>query len=603
VPKSTNVALFNGELWYGAGASLFGAPLQPSSASAELDADFDGIVDAVPVAMTVAPDGTLYDLIADGETSWQLQAYAPGTTGSARPEEIITGRGYPMQVVLVGDGIDVLATTGFNTARAASTLWTYAYGAGNRPKPIRTLHLGANVTDVASDDYDRIYVAHRGGAGISVYPAAATCTCGMVRTIATGSRPNDAIAVSRDGVAYVLSKHPASGNVTINAYAPGNDGPASSFRLGPIPGSRGTPAGGITVDSDGNLYVGFRDARNRTSVDVYAPRDASGPRKQIDTPSPGGSVTAIAIGPIVPFPVPVRGVLYAGNGSIVNAFSLGANGAAAPQRSLTGLLGPDSPGGPTYRETGPITATGDGRLYVARSTGPASGSGGCSIAAESPTANGSAPPLFTVPCPSDERVWLGREPNAILDVAAVNVSGSSPTTTISRVSAARGGPGDLALPFPGSLFTTDLQGDIFIAEQTTLYEYAAGAVTGASPIRRIDFQNIYQNGFSAGATAAAPDGTVYVLALSASSQNQPSTTAVYVYAPGKSPAVRFLPNGGVGAAIAVDSADELYVALNVYPGPSRSEVDVFGPDGSLRRSILNPVPAYTPITALTVFEQ
>jgi hypothetical protein len=603
-PKSTNVALFNGELWYGAGATLLGVPLQAGGASAELDADFGGIVDAVPVAMTIAPDGTLYDLIADGETSWQLQAYAPGTFGAAGPEEVIAGSGYPQQVVLVGDGIDVLSTVNFNTANASSTLWTYAYGAGNRPQPIRTLSLGPNVNDVASDDYDRIYVARRGGAGISVYGPAAKCNCNPIRTIATGARSNDAIAISSDGIAYVLSKGSGGGAATIDAYAPGNDGPSSSRSIGPISASRGTPMGGITVDSDGKVYVNFKDARNRNSVDVYAPNanGAATPLTAIAAPTQGGYVTAIAIGPIVPAPAPVHGVLYVGNGSIVNAFALGANGAVAPQRSLTGLLGPDSPGGTTYRETGPMTATTDGRLYVARSTGPAFGSGDCSIAAESPSANGSAPPLFAVPCPSDERVWLGHQPNAILDVAAVNVSGSSPATTISRFGAPRGGPGDLTLPFPGSLFTTDQQGDIFIAELSTLYEYAPDAVTGASPIRRIDIQNIYENGFGAGAAAAGPDGTVYVLALSASSPNQPSTTAVYAYAPGTSPAVRFLPNGGVGAAIAVDSANELYVALNFYPGPSRSEVDVFGPNGLLR-SVLNPVPAYTPITALSIFEQ
>ncbi len=594
VPKSSNVALFNGTLWYGAGASLFGVPLQPAGTGAELDGSLDGIVDPVPVAMTIAPDGTLYDLIADGETSWQLQAYAPGTFGAARPEEVIAGPGYPQQVVLVGDGIDVLSTEDFNTPQAASTLWTYAYGAGNRPQPIRTVHLGASVSDVASDNSDRIYVARRGG-GITVYAAATTCACSPVRTIATGSRSNDAIAISRDGIVYVLSKDPNGGAVTIDAYAPGNGGPSPSRTIGPIAASRGTPTGGITVDSDGKVYVNFKDARNRSSVDVYAPSasGAGAPLNTIATPSQGGYVTAIAIGPLMQAPPPSSGVLYVGNGRLVNAFALGASGAASPQRSLTAVLGPDYPGGPSYLNAFATTTTTDGRLDVARGGGATPTVGTCSIAVEDPTANGSSGLDETLPCQPNGLLGLGRGPNGILDVATVTGSGSSTTTTITRYF---GSNAQLVLPFAATLFTTDAQGDLYVAALDAVHEYAPDAVTGASPLRTVDLGSIFQNGLVPAALAAAADGTLYVLTRGDSPQ-----TAVYVFTPDGRSTILWGPSGGTGTAIAVDAAGELFLGVSFGSGPSRTEVDVYRTNG-MTRSLLNPVPAGTAITTLTVFE-
>ena len=598
--RSTNVALFNGELWYGAGGSLLGVPLQPGGQSAELDASYDGIVDPVPVAMTVAPDGTLYDLVSDGETSWALQAYAPGTFGAAGPEETIRGNGYPQQIVLVGDGIDVLSTVGFNTSSTASTLWTYVYGAGNNPQPIRTLNLGRNVTDVASDDYDHLFVAHRGGAGISVYRAAATCNCSPIRTIATGSKSNDAIAVSADGIAYVLSKDPSSGAVTIDAYAPGNDGPAPTRSIGPIAASRGTPTGGITVDSDGKLYVNFKDARNRNSVDVYAAtaNGAVAPLQTIAAPVHGGYVTAIAIGPLVQAPPPTApaGVLFVLNHSTLYSYPLSANGAAAPTQTIDVLR---DPSGRTYQGAyAPmVTTVVDRRLYVSRFAGDGPVNAVCSFAIESIDAGFAANFLDTLACPYGSPS-VARGNDGALDTV---VWGSSQTTLY------RDGInfGSLTVPIAYTVFTTDSTANIYFARGDRVDEYAANAVTGATPIRSISF-----GGAEVARLAVAPDGTLYA----ATATSQPPdyaviTETIQVVPPGQTGPARSITGGfasrGIDpvAGLAVDSAGELYVAVDLDPTGSKINVYAPGASGNATpvRSIADPVPSGTQILSITIF--
>jgi len=605
VPTSSNVDLFNGTLWYGAGASLYGVPLQPGGGSAELDGTMDGIVDPVPVAMTIARDGTLYDLISDDETAWQLQAYAPGTFGSARPEATIAGTGYPQQVVLVGDGIDVLSTVNFNTNSAASTLWTFAYGAGNRPQPIRRLNLGVNVNDVATDNYDHLYVARRGG-GISVYAAGATCNCSPIRTIQTGAKSNDAIAVSRDGIAYVLSKDPSSGAVTIDAYAPSNNGPSPSRSIGPISPSRGTPTGGITVDSDGKVYVNFKDARNHNSVDVYAPTSngAVAPERSVDTPVQGGYVTAIAIGPLMtsnPPPAP-RGTLYALNGTVVNAYALSANGAAAPQRSITGLLNPDYAGGPAFVASQSMATTSDGRLFAVRITDPSAAPRTCSIGEYSADANGSNGLLSQTPClPGNQAMTLlARGPTGLVDEARLFFDPVIEHTEIRR-GVPPGSSDVFYLPYVASGFTTDPRGEMYVANYsstaftTAVAEYAADAPNHAPPVRTITIPG------DQGVLAAAADGTLF-----ASAPNLPGRgpTSIYVVAPGATSPTRTItiPDSGV-ASMAVDSAGELFVAVNDRSG--NSSVRVFAPGASGNatpiRTILNPVP-YGTIYVLAVSE-
>jgi hypothetical protein len=583
VPKSTNVALFDGELWYGAGASLYGVPLQSGGASAELDGNLDGIVDAVPVAMTIAPDGTLYDLISDDETSWKLQAYAPGAFGAQRPEETISGSGYPQQVVLVGDGIDVLATTGFNTSNAQATLRTYAYGAGNNPQPIRKLKLGTNVSDVASDNLDRIYVA-RHGAGISVYAAAATCNCSPIRTIATGAKSNDAIAVSGDGIVYVLSKDPGSGAVTIDAYAPGNNGPAPSRTIGPIAASRGTPVGGITVDSDGKVYVNFKTARG-SSTDVYA-ANANGPASPVNTigtPSNGGYVTAIAIGPLVHGPVAPSGTLYVAGADEIDLFPVTASGSVSPRQRITGFY--SAPGQPSYhnsRGLGGVAAGANGEFAAYQNIRAGNIDDTVSLLTGAAAPSGASITSVTY---ADDGLGEGLAiaPNGEIAIAIQRYEGPD----LQRY--AYGAPPTKLSDVPGvaNFIAYGPNGDLFVRKYDSVVEYADPA-TLTAVVRTVPLPGY-------GPIAVAPDGTLY--GDSATVVNNATTESIYAFPPGSTTPNRTIgPFAGSGpstvAGLATDNASELYVALNTYNGTS-SVIQVYGAQGlpAPVRTITNPIPA------------
>ncbi|HZW53304.1 MAG TPA: hypothetical protein VFF00_04670, partial [Candidatus Elarobacter sp.] len=547
--QSSNVNLFNGTLWYGDGPVLLGVSLQSGGSDARIEGTLDGIVDAVPRAMTIAPDGTLYDLIDSGGTSWRMQMFAPGARSAAQPEQYIDGVGSPRQIVLVADGIDVLSMTSPGTRSQSAVLWTYAYAAGNAPSPIRRLALGANVTDVAADGNGRIYAAHSDGSGIAVYAPAATGAGARVRTIATRAHSDDAIAVGPDGTVYVLSKDDAAGTATIDAYAPAAAGPQPSRTIGPFTRSRGSVTGGITVDSEGNLYVGFDDARRVSSADVFAP-NASGtpsPLRTIPIPTHNGFVTSIVIGPLVPPPSGTRGTLYVGTADRVLAFDSAATGFSAPQRTITGLGGPDTFGALA------LATRSNGELWVMQGTFEVGGSvGGCRITVESPSADGTNGVLQTLDCGGTQGVGLVHGAADGMDLLVKN--SADPAYRVRRLGSAAG---DFQLPAAFtrySGFTTDAAGNMYVGAGDHVDVFDKSAPSGAAPIRSISFA-----GYRVGQLAVAPDGRLYALTFDSGPFG---THFIQVVAPGgSSPYQTIGPILDVQAVvgIATDSGGSLYV--------------------------------------------
>jgi hypothetical protein len=585
--QSSNVNLFNGTLWYGDGPVLLGVSLQSGGSDARIEGTLDGIVDAVPRAMTIAPDGTLYDLIDSGGTSWRMQMFAPGARGPAQPEQYIDGVGAPRQIVLVADGIDVLSLTSPETQSQAAVLWTYAYAAGNAPSPIRQLALGANVTDVAADGNGRIYAAHSDGSGIAVYPAGATSAGSRLRTIATGTHSDDAIAVGPDGTVYVLSKNDAAGTATIDAYAPGAAGPQPSRTIGPFTRARGLVTGGITVDSDGNLYIGFEDASRATSVDVFAP-NASGtpsPLRTLPIPTHNGFVTSIVIGPLIPpaSPPPVtRGTLYVGTPDRVLAFDSTASGFAAPQRTITGLSGPNDLGAFA------LATRSNGELWVMQGAGLTPQVGSCQVTVESPTADGTSGVLQTFDCGGTQGAGIARGAADGMDVV-VKYNGA----TTYRVRRLGNSAGDFQVPAGYGGFATDASGNMYFAAADRVDEFAASAPTGAAPIRSMSFA-----GRNVGRLAVAPDGRVYAVTFD---PGPFGTHYIQIVAPaGSSPYQTIGPIQDVQAVVAIasDSAGALYFGLQGAGVINGTEVNVWAPDASgtmhYVRSLERPVPLGAP---------
>ena len=405
----------------------------------------------------------------------------------------------------------------------------------------------------------------------------------------------------------MLSKDPSSGAVTIDAYVPANNGPSPSRSIGPISPSRGTPTGGITVDSDGKVYVNFKDGRNRNSVDVYSANasGAAAPERSVATPVQGGYVTAIAIGPLVtstPPPTP-RGTLYVLNGNVVDAFALSANGAAAPQRSIT-VLAPDYAGGPAYQYAQSMATTSDGRLFVVRNTDPSPGPAVCSIAEYRADANGANGLLSQTAClPSNEATTLlARGPSGLVDEARLFFYPTEYTEI------RRGVPPTssdvFSLPYVAYAFATDPRGEMYVetystpTTMSTISEYAPNAPNGAAPVRTITL---------GGVLAVAADGTLYAGGGSRPGPGPLAMGQILVVPPGATSPARTITLPDLAlvpvSGLAVDSAGELFVAGTDASGNNYVKVFAPGASGNATpiRTILNVAPN-GPIYAMAVFE-
>jgi hypothetical protein len=611
--RSSNTATFNGTLWYGDARSLYGIPLTYGAATTQINGSYAGLVAPTSRAMTVAPDGTLYELIqnnAAGPVGWQLRIYAPGSHGNAAPEETLSGSGYPLQVMLVADGIDVLSLSSQAGSRSA-TLSTFAYGSASNAPPIRTLSLGANVVDAATDRLNQIYVA-RSGTGVTVYPAAARCNCSPVRTIATGPLAPRSLAVANDGTVYVLM-HDNAGEVDyVNAYAPGNNGPTGSRVLGPYyentdvapPGWPVSAAtGGITVDAAGDLYLGFSDGGGNVRVEMYGAHDygTTPPARTIATPTFSTYLTSIAIGPatsgIAPAPT-----LYVASASQVLAFDAGASGSAAPLRTVGGFYlninGPPVGPGPGFKQTAwleAIATAPDGTLTALQATNYSRGMvtyvPGCKLTLLAANANGSAGVLGRPVCDGFLPRGMARGLDGEIDFVMTRNAGDA--QVVRRL--VNGVPaGSLTLPPAAgghNSLAVDRWGNFWMTTFGQVQEYAANSADGSGPV-----QAFALNG-DLGAMCIAPDGTIYVASQVSSAPNPPSNY-VYAVAPGTTVPARTLgPYPNPITALACDRHNLLYMGVSLLNGGG-TVVKVFdananGTPAPLRR-LENPVPFNDP---------
>jgi hypothetical protein len=603
--QSSNLTTFNATLWYGDDRSLYGIPLTNGPSAVRIDGSYAGLVDKSSRAMTIAIDGTLYELIQNNDpaapAAWQLRIYAPGTQGAATPEETLSGSGYPQQVMLVADGIDVLWSTRAPGQGGTSTLSTFAYGTASNAPPIRTLALGTNVTDVATDRGNNIYAAKNGGAGITVYPAGAQCACSPMRTIATGLQFERSIAVANDGTVYVLTDDPRTEIANVNAYAPGNNGPSASRVLGPFYESIdvapqswavSSPTGGITVDAAGDLFVGFADNAGQVRVEMYRPNDSGtpAPARTIPTPSFSTYITSITIGPALPGP-PLQPTLYVGSRDHVFAFDPNASGTAAPWRAVGHFYFASSrPGGPPDVSQLSAIATGsDGTLATVSNTrtNHYPNTSSCGLAFFDPSADGSRGLLSSPYCPGYSAVGIARGPGGELDI--LMTSYGSNTQVVQRV----------VNQVPTSVFHLNAtaaarlgiavdrsSGTIYLTTFDHVEVYALTGADGTPPTRSIGVTG------ATGAMCVAPDGTLYVAGEIPGLTQQ---DYIYAFAPGASAPTRTLgPYPNKTSALACDSQGRLYVGVYMWDG-SGTKVKVFAPNANgvpPPLSILyNPIPA------------
>jgi len=634
VPRSSNVDTFNGTLWYGDDRSLRGVALTYGP-SAEIDGSYAGLVGPSSRAMTVSRDGTVYELIqnnADGPPGWQLRIYAPGTTGRATPELTLSGSGYSRQVFLVGDGIDVLTTSGPNGA-GTGTLSTYAYGTASNAAPVRIVALGSNVLDAGTDRYDRIYIAHKDGT-VTVYPAAATSAGAPLRTVATGTATARALAVSDDGTVYVLADDTRAETANVLVYAPANNGPSPSWTIGPFyesadvapPGkTMSAPTGGITVDAAGDLYIGLAANDGTVRVEEYVPGQPSGTpaSRTIATPAFSTYLTSLAIGPVLStLAKPPPATLYVASQSTIYAFSANASGAATPQRTFGSLYyfngSPPVNGGPGPWKSGALAsiATGlDGTVTAVQNlteTGPEGEveETGCTLTIFAPDASGTSGVLSRPPCGN----YLAGRDAARGDMGEIDFLatdwGYAPDVvrTIDGAFASR-----LRIRTNGvgvQTFTTDAAGEMFVVEllsdnSTAVAVYNHLAQDLAPSVR--SFALFAPPNYSGQALCAAPDGSLFgVEGVSAQAGGPPSV--IFAVPPGGSSVARtFGSFTDIITALSCEAPGLVYVALRTQNLTS-TRVEVYSSNASGAVSPLwtltDPVPASDPggktITALAL---
>jgi len=616
-PRSSNTTTFNGTLWYGDDRSLYGIPLTNGPAPVRLDGSYAGLVGPSSRAMTIARDGTVYELIQNNARSlpvgWQLRIYAPGSHGAATPEETLSGSGYPLQVLLVADGIDVLSSTKPRGIGGTSTLSTFAYGTASNAQPTRTLSLGANVTDAASDRNNQIYVA-RNGAGIAVYGAGARCMCSPIRTIATGLTYERSLAVADDGTVYVLSDDPRNEVANVNAYAPGNNGPAASRVLGPFYESIdvapmfapvSSPTGGITVDAAGDVYIGFADNAGQVRVEMYGPHDsgAPNPARTIATPAFSTYITSITIGPALPSAA-VAPTLYVASADHVFAFDANASGSTPPQRTIgffyvkgPVLGGPQSPPVDITQLAGIATAP-DGTLATISNTisfgFPPNPS--CQFAFFAADANGTAAHLSTPYCPGYATRGIARGLDGELDVlmTAYNTNVQIVERLVNGVPVGSFQPHG---PSVRNGIAVDGSGNVFLSTEDGHVEQYPRNSAGDTP-----FTRSFPLAGDLGAMCFAPDGTQYVAGEIRTTSPQPPfdvTSQDYIYAvlPGAFGAARTAgPYADRVTALACDSQGRLYAGFYRF-GNQETAVGVFPPNfggGPPLWTLNNPVPANEP---------
>jgi hypothetical protein len=220
------------------------------------------------------------------------------------------------------------------TSRGADTINVYDDSANGNAAPVRQIHGPSTklngIADIVLDASGNLYVGNSAGSTVTVYASSADGDASPMRMIAgpgTGLGSPRSLAIDNSGNLYVLT---GSGNPpgTINVYSWNADGDAAPIRT--IIGIQPTTGNlsGIDIDGSNNLYL----STDLPGVIRIFPPGANGAVAPMRTISGGN--TGLSIPSQLAFDASDN--LYVSNGDNVLVFKRGASGNAAPIRKISG---------------------------------------------------------------------------------------------------------------------------------------------------------------------------------------------------------------------------------------------------------------------------
>jgi sugar lactone lactonase YvrE len=485
----------------------------------------------------------------DGNPSYSVAVYAPGSDGQVAPSSVIagsaTGLDVPHGVALDGTGNIYVANIGSDNGDADSVT-VYPAGSSGNVAPSAVISgagTGLNLPDGVAIFSGKIYVSNFGNNSVTVYPVASngnTAPSATISGLSTGLAGPDGIALDSGGKIYVAN----DGNNSVTVYAAGSSGNAAPSAT--ISGSNTGLAdtSGIAVNA-GNIYV----TATGSSVTVY-PATSNGNVAPSATIS--GSGTALDNAERIA--LDSAGKIYVGNdgsqeggSDTVTVYAAGSSGNATPSEiinrqfavSLTGLAGP---AGAAVDSSG-IYVTNDNNSVTTYSAG----------------SNGNIAPIATI---SGSNTGLSNPTGIALHGGNIYVANEGGQTVTVYP---EGTTGNVA---PSSTLNTegeatgvavDSGGNIYVSgySQEQLFVYPAGSSGNATPSGELDTSirigsialDSANNIYVTTCLGCGPEYSVLVYPAGSTGSATPSATITGSKTGLQAP-----------AGIAVDSAGSIYVA-------------------------------------------
>ena len=268
----------------------------------------------------------------DGNPSYSVAVYPPGSDGQVAPSSVIagsaTGLDIPQGIALDGTGNIYVVNDGSNNGDADSVTVYPAASSGNAAPSavISGPGTGLNLPDGVAIFSGKIYVSNYGNNSVTVYPVGSNGNSAPSATISgfgTGLAGPNGIALDSGGKIYVSN----DSNNSVTVYAAGSSGNAPpSATISGVNTGLDTPAG--LALSAGNIYV----AATGSSVTVY-PATSNGNVAPSITIS--GSATALDNASRIA--LDSAGKIYVGNdgsqngdSDTVTVYAAGSTGNASP---------------------------------------------------------------------------------------------------------------------------------------------------------------------------------------------------------------------------------------------------------------------------------